>query len=228
VSNITIPTSNFKKAFYQYLIALTALLALSITIEKGEDVLLINGFNTRFLDNFFSIITNLGDGMVFLPIVIVLLFISFRYAIMSLLVCVLSGLTSSFFKQVLFPELQRPKNIIDNSLLHFVEGVKVHGSHSFPSGHTMTAFCAALFITFVSKNKTLGLICLTFALLVGYSRIYLLQHFLMDVTAGAIIGCLCTCIVWYFFEINNTPEWMNRKINLNFKAGENKQLDRAS
>jgi membrane-associated phospholipid phosphatase len=216
---------NQKRILYQYLTALIILFLLAVLIRKGNDVIWINSLNSEPLDSFFMIITNLGDGLIFIPIVFILLFVNFRYSIMGVLICLLSGLVSSIFKYFLFADFERPKNLIDNSLLHFIEGIEVHGTHSFPSGHTITAFCVALFITFISKNKIVGVVCLITALLVGYSRIYLLQHFLVDVAAGAIIGCLCTCIIWYLFESYNNPEWMNRKININFR---HKQFDSAS
>ena len=38
------------------------------------------------------------------------------------------------------------------------------------------------------KDKTMQLFILIAAILVGYSRIYLAQHFLLDVLIGALIG----------------------------------------
>jgi membrane-associated phospholipid phosphatase len=38
------------------------------------------------------------------------------------------------------------------------------------------------------KNKNLQLLILMAAVLVGYSRIYLAQHFLLDVIVGALLG----------------------------------------
>jgi membrane-associated phospholipid phosphatase len=38
------------------------------------------------------------------------------------------------------------------------------------------------------------------AILVGYSRIYLAQHFLDDVLAGAMIGVLSAIFCWMFFD----------------------------
>ena len=40
------------------------------------------------------------------------------------------------------------------------------------------------------KNKKLQLLILVAAALVGYSRIYLAQHFLLDVIVGACIGSI--------------------------------------
>ena len=46
------------------------------------------------------------------------------------------------------------------------------------------------FFVLTTKNKNWQLIILFAALLVGYSRIYLAQHFLIDVIIGALLGCV--------------------------------------
>lgn len=197
-----------------YVITLAALFLFSLVIEKGQCVLFINGLHSPFLDWFMPVVTNLGDGLIFIPVIIVLLFIRFQYCIMALIIMASSGILSSIFKRLLFPGAERPRKFLDNSLLHFVPGVDVHGSNSFPSGHTVTAFCAALFITLLVQNRIIGMLCLTVAMLVAFSRIYMLQHFLIDVAAGAVIGCFTTYTVWQIFQNNRTPGWMRRRITI--------------
>ncbi|WP_333820661.1 phosphatase PAP2 family protein [Ohtaekwangia sp.] len=197
-----------------YLVILLLLFTSAILIDKGDDVLWINGHHSPWLDLFFRTITNLGDGAIFVPIIILALFIRFRYAIIGLIASIAHGLIVSLFKHVFFPGMERPKNFLHNDLLYFVPGVEVHGTNSFPSGHTATAFCAALFLAFITRNKVIGTFTLLLAFLVGYSRIYLAQHFLVDVAAGAIIGCFTTYIVWQIMELSNTPTWMNRRLTI--------------
>jgi len=67
--------------------------------------------------------------------------------------------------------------------------------NSFPSGHTVTAFSAAVVLSYVSVNKRYGFIFLLLAIGVAYSRMYLSQHFFEDVTAGSILGTFST-IMW--------------------------------
>jgi len=203
-----------RSALRPYILVLSLLFAGSILIDKGTDVLWINGHHTPLLDLFLSTITNLGDGLIFVPIIIMAMFIRFRYAITGLIASIAHGLFVSLFKRVLFPGMERPKAFLHNDLLHFVPGVDVHSTNSFPSGHTATAFCAALFLAFIIRNKVLGIFTLLLAFLVGYSRIYLAQHFLVDVAAGAVIGSFTTYIVWQIMELSNTPPWMSRKLTL--------------
>lgn len=66
---------------------------------------------------------------------------------------------------------------------------------SFPSGHTASAFALAASLVYMlprdlsrSSRLIIGSILFVIACMVGYSRIYLHQHFLHDVAAGAIFG----------------------------------------
>src|SRR5690349_12099657 len=147
------PTLNVTRPF---VVVLLLLFTASIAIPKGEDILLINGHHTPLLDEFFKTVTNLGDGLILIPIAVMALFLRFRYLITIAAASTVVGLAVTLFKKVLFPGMVRPKLFLDNSLIHFVPDVKVYTSHSFPSGHTATAFSAALLIALLSRNKVLG------------------------------------------------------------------------
>jgi membrane-associated phospholipid phosphatase len=211
-----------KDPFHQFLIssywsALLILLLLSLLIAKGNDVLLINGNHNDFTDIFFRFITNLGDGIIFLPIILGLLFIRFYYSLVGIAIWVSHGMFCALAKRVLFASAKRPKAILDNDLLYFVPNVDVHGAYSFPSGHTATIFGLAVFLSLLIKNRMVSILLLILALLVGYSRIYLLQHFLMDVVAGAFIGSGIAFLSWHLFEHANLPPWMSSSIRISFK-----------
>lgn len=191
---------------------LTVLAALSVVIPKGDDVRWINGHHTPFLDTCFSLITNLGDGLVMIPVLLAFLLIRFRYCLMLLIIAIGHGVLASIFKRFLFAGLERPRAFLGDELLHFVPGITVHSAHSFPSGHTATAFCTALLIALVTRHQAVRVVALLLALLVGYSRIYLGQHFLIDVAGGAVLGCGTTYITWIFLRYKTLPAWMDRKL----------------
>ena len=60
--------------------------------------------------------------------------------------------------------------------------------YSFPSCHTLFAFGTATVI-FVF-HKRLGIVSFAFAMLMGFSRLYLFVHFPTDVLFGAVFGVL--------------------------------------
>lgn len=64
---------------------------------------------------------------------------------------------------------------------------------SFPSDHTTGAIALAFAIAL--RNKKLGLIMMIFALLTGFSRIYVGNHYPGDVLAGIIVGIVVAWII---------------------------------
>lgn len=76
-------------------------------------------------------------------------------------------------------------------------------------------FCFAFLLSLLIKKRWATVGFLLIALAVGYSRIYLLQHFLVDVAWGAMIGVLFTYFAWRYFETAKLPTWMDRFIKIN-------------
>ncbi|MBS1563115.1 MAG: phosphatase PAP2 family protein, partial [Bacteroidetes bacterium] len=73
--------------------------------------------------------------------------------------------------------------------------------NSFPSGHTTSAFALATILALHATKKGWGVFFLLLAVGVAYSRIYLGQHFLPDVTMGAILGTVSGLLVYAFVNI---------------------------
>lgn len=66
--------------------------------------------------------------------------------------------------------------------------IAVPKDFSFPSGHTMHSFAAAVVI--FHQDKRWGAGALAIAALIGFSRLYLFVHFPTDVLGGCIIGII--------------------------------------
>lgn len=198
---------------------LLILLLASIFIAKGSDVLLINGNHNELSDRFFTIVTHVGDGKAFIPLVILLLFVRFGFTLAAVSAWIGHGMICSVLKRHVFDDLLRPAGLLDHNLLYFVPGVDVHNNYSFPSGHTATAFCLAMLISLVFRKKVVFFVCIAFALIVAYSRVYLLQHFLVDVVGGAFIGTMVALVTWYLFEMYGKAEWLGRRLEIHVKRG---------
>ena len=64
--------------------------------------------------------------------------------------------------------------------------VTIPHSHSFPSGHTATAFAGATMMSFLVPRAAPAFYVLAAA--IAYSRLYVGAHFPLDVVGGAVIG----------------------------------------
>jgi membrane-associated phospholipid phosphatase len=206
--------SFLRKPVVLFSIVLVILFGFSLLIEKGDDILLINGNHTPFGDWFFKSVTHLVDGFFIIPCTLLLALVRYRYALVGLLAFVINAVLMVLFKQFLFYGAPRPRKYIARELIHFVDGVYVAGRNSFPSGHTAAAFCFAFVIAYVYKNNRVTGLMLLFALIIGYSRIYLAQHFLIDVAAGAIVGSFAALASCVALEAAKLPWWANQKLSL--------------
>jgi membrane-associated phospholipid phosphatase len=71
-----------------------------------------------------------------------------------------------------------------------VAGVEIHSLNSFPSGHTATSFTLFLLTSYLFPNKYVFVIFLLYALACSYSRVYLAQHFPLDLAGGILVALL--------------------------------------
>ena len=189
-------------AFYiPYLVFVITLIVLIICNEKANLHLWIISFNSPIADVFFRYITFVGDWIPY-AVVAGLLFYKYRMAIFVLVSQLATGLVSIIIKQTW--NEPRPvlyfKEHFPNIQLHQIAGEHMHSSHSFPSGHTITAFSFFLALSFFTKRPSLHFLYFILALLVGYSRVYLSQHFTIDVLAGSFIGVSVTILCKYYFD----------------------------
>lgn len=67
--------------------------------------------------------------------------------------------------------------------------IKAPHDFSFPSGHTAVSFAFAAAISPLGKKA--HTLALSFACLMGISRLYLCVHYPTDVLAGAVMGTAC-------------------------------------
>lgn len=156
----------------------------------------VNAQHTLYGDAFFRMATWLGDGITAGIFICLLLFIRFRWAFLLGLAMLISTFLAQWLKH--YFNHDRPSLELSDLPLHYVEGVQLYQHFSFPSGHTTAAFCMYGMLALISKNPAAKMLFFLVALVVGISRIYLMQHFLEDVLLGAVIGSGVAMLVMLF------------------------------
>lgn len=202
-------------AFYvPYVIFLVAGLCLLSLYSKPEIHIAANQYHSVFFDRFFYYLTFLGDGIFSFSLIVIMLFIRFRNFFYMAVGTLLALAVVSLLKNVIFEGALRPYNYfkwIHPYGLHLIEGVDYNGFNSFPSGHTMSAFCSFLGLAFLVKNNVIKFLFFLIALLIGYSRVYLSQHFFVDIVFGSIIAVVFMTFSFYFFT-KLSAKWLDKSL----------------
>ena len=200
-----------------YLILLSTILGMLYVYPKLELHLMLNPHHTGIQDTFFQYFSILAEGPLYVLALLPMLWKKFRLPLFFAL-CELSAGT---ILQVLKHIISHPRPVsafeeYSDAVLPVVQGVDLHHSNSFPSGHASTFFvfctCCVLLLAYrygqrVRQNSqescilpcVLAVLLVAFAALGAYSRIYLSQHFLSDVCVGSIIGVVTPLLMFYFF-----------------------------
>ena len=192
-------------------LALVLGIALLIT-PKAELHLALCQPHTTGLDTIVPIITNLVDWLPYLC-VILLLFYRAGWATFLASNLLLSTIIVQPIKHIVCaprPLTWFAENMPDVTL-PLVEGVRMNHWLSFPSGHTTTFFVLfySLSIILCAENVTgkmiLSFLCFLCASFGAYTRIYLSQHFALDIFAGILIALFSTLSL-YFFLVKKTKD----------------------
>ncbi|MDB5114590.1 MAG: phosphatase family protein [Mucilaginibacter sp.] len=196
--------------FIPYLVIIAVCLIIKLTYSREEIYYAVNIRYSDWADTIAPYLTDLGNFWTVVILSAVLTLFNYARAFLLIVINAITALSAQIIKHIF--DAPRPKLYFHDQLLriHFVKGVDQLSLHSFPSGHTVTAFSTALLFTYWCKNKLWGLPFLLIAVLVGYSRMYLSQHFFEDVTAGSAIGVILT-VFWIRWSENReflkSPKW---------------------
>ena len=189
---------------------------LLLFFPKGELHLLLCQAHTPFLDTIVPIFSDLVD---WLPYLLVFLLLFYRAGWATFLASNL--LLSTLIVQPIKHLINAPRPLtwfaenMPDAALPLVDGVKMNLWLSFPSGHTTTFFVLFFSISIILCTENirgkniLSLLCFLLATFGAYTRIYLSQHFALDVLAGILIASFTTILLYYFLvqKIKNTRFW---------------------
>jgi membrane-associated phospholipid phosphatase len=166
--------------------------------------IIVNASHNNFLDQFFRFITFFGDGIFVFLVALIFLFFNKKNGTSILISLIINTIFIQVLKRVVFSNQFRPsfyfKNLIEDGYWNLIDGVELYEKFSFPSGHTASIFCLCISICIFIKKKYFPLLLVLLAYIVGFSRIYLSQHFLIDVLAGAFIGSLIPILTFKYIE----------------------------
>ncbi len=166
--------------------------------------------NSKLFDLFFSAITNLGESLPLIVFSLILIFIK------RTRLCGINMMASLFISVfigaiILKPLIARERPFMDPVYNEYwiAVGKHIETSFSCPSSHTTASF-AALFPIFLYFDKRYSFIAIIIALMIGFSRIYLVVHYPSDVLLGMCIGISVSTIIYFILHNNIVKEKLIR------------------
>jgi membrane-associated phospholipid phosphatase len=176
-------------------------------INIQEDLFFyLNGKLSAFPNLQFNL-TQLGDVLIFFPLVTIFIIYAPKFWEALLISAVLSLVVSAALKKLF--AVPRPAAMFDNESFVII-GETLLGRTSLPSGHSIAAFIVItiLLFAFMPKKNThkiswsLFIIALGFAITI--SRVGVGAHYPVDVVIGSTIGYI---IAIFGIHINNKLSW---------------------
>ncbi|NCA79627.1 MAG: phosphatase PAP2 family protein [Sphingobacteriia bacterium] len=178
-------------------------------IEIGILDWIRDNLSCRFLDVTMRAITWLGNHGVFFVCLAVILLCIPRTRKLGTTFSIALVFEILSINVILKPLVGRMRPFVFNEGVELI--VPALKSASFPSGHTGFAFAFALSLLVYGKKGVIpGVI---FAIIMGFSRLYLYVHYPTDVICGAVIGSLCGLLAYQITKnmFNSNNEYMTIK-----------------
>ena len=162
-----------------------------------------------FFDWLMPILTHFGGFISLLIVLIVLIiyswfkkYLTFRnILILTLFAFLFCDIITVFLKNF----VHEPRPFVSFSNVHLL--INESDPNSFPSGHTCSTLSVIAVLVLnmkkLSKNhyKIISTFLIVFALIIGFSRIYVGVHYPADVLAGGIIGIVGALLIVKLNEV---------------------------
>lgn len=163
--------------------------------------LFLNSLNSPFWDQVMHAITG---KLIWAPLYLaILIFLGIKYKrkfliilLLIILAATLADQTSVLVKNIV-QRLRPCHEPLLEGLVHLVNG-ECGGKFSFVSSHATNSFDVALLSLLFIKKRWFTIGIILWAIVVGYSRIYLGVHYPGDVICGSLLGAL---IGWSIYNL---------------------------
>ena len=191
--------------------------------QKGDLHLLLCDHHTSAGDVFFRYYTHIAEWFPYFVCIGLLLFGRIGEGAFASAAMLATTLVTQIIKHIFVAP--RPLTWFGENLPHIqlplAEGVKMNHWYSFPSGHTTSFFALAFVVSYVATQKLedkpawsacVQILLFIAAALGGYSRIYLSQHFALDVFGGTLVGILISLVCYAIFHHYEDKKWYNYRL----------------
>ena len=176
---------------------------LIVLLGDANIVIYVNTNRPRALDPFFAFYTNWGNYIMMFAMIAFLVAAftldklkEYRPMLFALLISAV--ITDLIIVQIIKVTVNRTRPWAAYNLE--IVGAKPPVGESFPSGHTSEAFTYATPLMLKFKNTALRIALLTYAILMGFSRIYAGVHYPSDVLASLCVGLGVLFIEFPFYD----------------------------
>lgn len=152
-------------------------------------------FKCQFLDFIMPFISRLGNGGSIWLLIAAVMLLKKKYRKQGLVLLI--GLAVGFVvgNLLLKPIIARPRPSWIN--FHISLLIDNPSDYSFPSGHTLSSFIAAILIS--ANNHKLSYAAIPLACFMAFSRLYLYVHYPSDVLAAVILAVIVAVTIHRIF-----------------------------